>query len=67
MSIEATEPTITTGIAVHCCACGYDHFILRMTVQRASDVYEASATLNCARCGREAPGIHIKFQLTAEA
>ena len=54
---------------VHCHACEYDHFTFRLTIQYIPGVYgtyEASATLNCASCGRAVPGIHIDFQLTSE-
>ena len=54
---------------VHCHACGYSYFTFRLTIQYIPDVYgtyEASATLNCARCGRAVPGVHIDFQLTSE-
>lgn len=54
---------------VHCHACGYDHFTLRLIIQYVPDLlgtYEASATLNCAKCGRAVPGIYIDFQLSHE-
>ena len=54
---------------VCCLACGCNHFTFRLTIQYVPGVYgtyEASATLNCASCGRAVPGVHIDFQLTSE-